>query len=368
MAATVAEPAEIVNLCLSRYIPPMINDLNQRAQAILRYVVDTYMETGEPVGSRTIARHLENTLSPATIRNVMSDLETGGLLYAPHTSAGRLPTAQGLRLYIDGLMEIGNISTEDRHAIETQCRTSGSSMAAVLERATTMLSGLSSAASLIIAPKTDKPVRHMQFVRLDSGRILIVMVLQDNTVENRVMEVPPEVGDYALTAASNYINSQIAGKTLGEAQRDVQRDMTDSKAQLDKITAELVQRGLAMAPASEDFNGSIIIRGQSRLLEDVKAIEDLERARQLLAALEEQETMMRLLGAAQQADGVQIYIGTENTMFDHSGWSMVISPYKTPENQIIGAIGVIGPTRLNYKRIIPLVDYTSRVMTRILEG
>lgn len=363
-----AEAIQIVNLCLKRYIPPMITDLNDRAQAILRYVVDTYMETGEPVGSRTIARHLENTLSPATIRNVMSDLETGGLLYAPHTSAGRLPTPQGLRLYIDGLMEIGNLTSEDRTMIEAQCHTAGSSMNVVLERATTMLSGLSSAASLIIAPKTDKPLRHMQFVRLDSGRILVVMVLQDSSVENRVMEVPPEVSDYALTAASNYINAHIAGKTLPEAERDIRRDIADNKAQLDQITTDLVQRGLSMTPAPDGFNGNIIIRGQSRLLEDVKAIEDLERARQLLAALEEQETMIRLLGAAHQADGVQIYIGTENTLFDHSGWSMVISPYKTPENQIIGAIGVIGPTRLNYKRIIPLVDYTSRVMTRILEG
>lgn len=345
----------------------MIKDLNQRAQAILRYVVDTYMETGEPVGSRTIARHLEMTLSPATIRNVMADLEDSGLLYAPHTSAGRLPTAQGLRLYIDGLMEIGNLSPEDRGAIEAQCRASGSSMNAVMERATTMLSGLSSAASLIIAPKTDKPVRHMQFVRLDSGRVLLVMVLHDNTIENRVMDIPPETGDFALTAASNYINQQIAGKTLSEAQHDIERDILENKAQIDRITTDLIQRGLSMTPTIEDFSGNIIIRGQSRLLEDVKAIEDLERARQLLAALEEQETMTRLLGAAQQADGVQIYIGTENTMFEHSGWSMVISPYKTPENRIIGAIGVIGPTRLNYKRIIPLVDYTSRVMTRILE-
>jgi heat-inducible transcriptional repressor len=346
----------------------MTNDLNDRAQAILRYVVDTYMETGEPVGSRTISRHLEMVLSPATIRNVMSDLEASGLLYARHTSAGRLPTPQGLRLYVDGLMEIGNITSEDRHAIEAQCNTAGSSMNAVFERATSMLSGLSSAASLIIAPKTNKPMRHMQFVRLDGGKILTVMVLQDNTVENRVMEVPPEVNDIALATASNYINAHISGKTLAEAERDIRRDMTENKAQLDKVTADLVQRGLSMSPLNDNTNGNIIIRGQSRLLEDVKAIEDLERARQLLASLEEQETMMRLLGAAEKADGVQIYIGTENPMFGHSGWSMVISPYKTPENRIIGAIGVIGPNRLNYKRIVPLVDYTSRVMTRILEG
>lgn len=345
----------------------MIHDLNDRAQAILRYVVDTYMETGEPVGSRTISRHLEMMLSPATIRNVMSDLEASGLLYAPHTSAGRLPTAQGLRLYVDGLMEIGNVTPEDRRAIEAQCHTAGSSMNAVFERATSMLSGLSSAASMIVAPKTNKPLRHMQFVRLDSGRVLTVMVLQDNTVENRVMDIPPEVSDMALTSASNYINAHIIGKTLAEAERDIRREIAENKVQLDQVTADLVQRGLSMSPLNDHDGGNIIIRGQSRLLEDVKAIEDLERARQLLASLEEQETMTRLLAATEKADGVQIYIGTENPMFSHSGWSMVISPYKTPENRIIGAIGVIGPTRLNYKRIIPLVDYTSRVMTRILE-
>lgn len=345
-----------------------MNELNDRAQAILRYVVDSYMETGEPVGSRTIARHLENTLSPATIRNVMSDLELSGLLYAPHTSAGRLPTPQGLRLYVDGLMEIGNITAEDRRAIEAQCQTAGSSMNMVFERATSMLSGLSSAASLIIAPKTDKPLRHLQFVRLDSQRALTVMVLQDNTVENRVMDIPADVSDMALQSASNYINAHIMGKTLTEAERDIREDIAANKAQLDQVTADLVQRGLSMSPLTEGQGGHIIIRGQSRLLEDVRALEDLERARQLLASLEEQETMMRLLGAAGNADGVQIYIGAENPMFGHSGWSMVISPYKTPENRIIGAIGVIGPTRLNYKRIIPLVDYTSRVMSRLLEG
>lgn len=348
----------------------MTNDLNNRAQAILRYVVDSYMETGEPVGSRTIARHFESTLSlsSSSIRNVMSDLEASGLLFAPHTSAGRLPTPQGLRLYVDGLMEIGNITNEDRHTIEAQCRTAGSSMNMVFERATSMLSGLSSAASLIIAPKTNKPLRHMQFVRLDGGRILTVMVLQDNTVENRVMEVPADVSDIALTNASNYINAHIQGKTLAEAERDIHQNIAENKAQLDKVTADLVRRGLSMSPLQDGLGGNIIIRGQSRLLEDVKAIEDLEHARQLLASLEEQETMMRLLGAAGKADGVQIYIGAENPMFNHSGWSMVISPYKTPENRIIGAIGVIGPTRLNYKRIVPLVDYTSRVMTRLLEG
>ena len=226
---------------------------------------------------------------------------------------------------------------------------------------------LSSAASMIVAPKTNKPLRHMQFVRLDSGRVLTVMVLQDNTVENRVMDIPPEVSDMALTSASNYINAHIIGKTLAEAERDIRREIAENKAQLDQVTADLVQRGLSMSPLNDHDGGNIIIRGQSRLLEDVKAIEDLERARQLLASLEEQETMTRLLAATEKADGVQIYIGTENPMFSHSGWSMVISPYKTPENRIIGAIGVIGPTRLNYKRIIPLVDYTSRVMTRILE-
>ena len=228
-----------------------------------------------------------------------------------------------------------------------------------------MLSGLSSAAGLVMAPKTDKPLKQIQFVPLDARRILIVMVMQGGLVENRVMETDHDVSALNLAAAANYLNARLDGKTLREAQAHIREEIETRKTQLDALTTELVKKGIALTPPG-GREGHIIVRGQSKLLNDVKAIEELEKARQLLSALEEQETMSRLLEAAQNADGIQIFIGTENKVFEHSGWSMVISPYKSTENQIIGAIGVIGPTRLNYGRIIPILDYTSRVMEKII--
>lgn len=342
----------------------MIPELNKRAEAVLRYIIESYMETGEPVGSRTISKELGLNLSPASIRNVMADLESEGLLCAPHISAGRMPTQKGLRFYVDGLMEIGDLTQEERTEIEIRCRTAGQSVESLFDRATTMLAGLSSAAGLVVAPKTDKPLKQIQFVRLDPRRILTILVMEGGMVENRVLEAADDVPDSALAAAANYLNDRLAGRTLAETRSLIAAEIAGRKAQLDALTADLVQKGIALAPAGAD--GHIIVRGQSKLLTDVRALEDLEKARRLLAALEERETMARLLESAQNADGVQIFIGTENRMFEHSGWSMVISPYKNADNRIIGAIGVIGPVRLNYGRVIPILDYTTKVMERIL--
>ena len=343
----------------------MIPELNERAEAILRYIIDSYMETGEPVGSRTISKIQGLNLSPATIRNVMADLETEGLLCAPHVSAGRMPTQKGLRFYVDGLMEIGDLTDAERQQIDVRCKTAGHSLESLFDPATTMLSGLSAAAGLVVAPKSDKPLQQIQFVQLDARRILVIMIMQGGLVENRVMEVGPDVSASHLVTAANYLNDRLAGRTLPEAQKLVTEEIRSHKTQINEITAKLVEQGIALMPPNS-ADGHIIVRGQSRLLADVKAIDDMEKAQQLLAALEEKETMARLLDAAQGADGVQIFIGTENRMFEHSGWSMVISPYRSQGNQIIGAIGVIGPTRLNYSRVIPLLDYTAKVMERIL--
>ena len=345
----------------------MITELNERAEAVLRYIVDTYMESGEPVGSRTISKGLGLNLSAATIRNVMADLENEGLLFAPHTSAGRMPTQQGLRFYVDGLMEIGSLTSDERQNIKSQCLAAGHSMETLFDQASKTLSGLSSAAGLVVAPKTDKPLKQIQFVKLDNRRVLIVMVAQSGLVENRVMEVDQDVSESNLSAAANYLNAKLEGKTLNQTKKLVAADILGQQAQLDRITADLVQRGIALT-SPENTPGHLIVRGQTELLKDVKAIEDLEKAQALLAVLEEQETMARLLDSVEDADGVQIYIGTENRMFEHSGWSMVISPYKGQENQIIGAIGVIGPTRLNYSRVIPLLDYTSKVIEKIMSS
>ena len=344
----------------------MITELNTRSREVFRYIVDSYLETGDPVGSRTIAQFSSLALSPASIRNIMADLEELGLLCSPHTSAGRIPTDTGLRLYIDGLMEIGGLSAEEQRQIEAECKVKGLSVEDMTAKASGLLSNLSACASLVIAPKSaERAVKQVQFVRLEPARVLVVLVLQSGLVENRIMEVPPTLPDMALMAASNYLNGKLAGRTLKDVQDTILRDIATGQSQLDAITQKLVRDGLALPP--EKLEGHIIVRGQSRLLQDVKAIADLERARALMSYLEEQENMLKILDRVSEAQGVQIYIGTENQIFDQSGWSLVISPYRGAQEKIIGAIGVIGPTRLDYDRIIPMVDYTSKVITKLVE-
>jgi heat-inducible transcriptional repressor len=365
MACTFTRSQRIVNLPVAVYSYEMISELNERSREIFRFIVDTYLETGQPVGSRTIAHAARLALSPASIRNYMADLEALGLLYAPHTSAGRLPTEHGLRLYVDGLMEMGGLSTEERQKIEISCAAKGRPITEVLDKATTLLSGLSSCASLVIAPKTTHAIKQIQFVQLDLRKILIVLVLENGIVENRMMDMPSDVPAHALIAATNYLNSKLAGRTLESIKDDISADIRSHKTQLDSITQGLIERGLALQSPQSD--GYILVRGQSKLLEDVRALEELERARILLGYLEEKKSMLTLLDNVAGADGVKIFIGTENKIFDQSGWSMIISPYRNAKQNIVGAIGVIGPTRLNYDRIIPMVDYTSRIMGRVLD-
>lgn len=343
----------------------MITELNERSREIFKYIVSSYLDTGSPVGSRTISKAIDLSLSPASIRNTMADLEDLGLLSAPHTSAGRLPTERGLRLYIDGLMEVGALSNEERLRIEAECSIKGLSFNDVISNASSMLSNLSACASLVIAPKIEKPVRQIQFVLLEPGKALIILVMQNGMVENRMMHIAGDVSESHLQQASNYLNSQIKGKTLSDMRKSVSDDIRNNRSKLDSITADLVAKGIAIP--QDRLGGRIIIRGQSHLLEDVKAITDLERARTLLGYLEEQENILKLIDTVTDAQGVQIYLGAENKIFDQSGWSMILSPYKDAEEKIVGAIGVIGPTRLDYDRIIPMVDYTSQVIARLVD-
>jgi heat-inducible transcriptional repressor len=340
-------------------------DLNERSREILRHIVDAYMESGEPVGSRTISRRLAMSLSPATIRNVMADLEEAGLLYAPHTSAGRLPTERGLSLFVSGLLELGGLSQEERANIDGKCAAAGRSLADVLEDATTMLSGLSRCAGLVVAPKTERRLKHIEFVHLGPGRALVVMVTEDGLVENRIIDVPMGLPPSSLIEATNYMSARLVGRTLNEARFGVLAELEQHRAELNALTSKVVEAGLATW-AGEKKGGALIIRGQANLLDEVTALSDLERIRALFAALETKEAMVRLLEAADLAQGVQIFIGAQNELFGLAGCSVIIAPYRNSREQIVGAVGVIGPTRINYARIIPMVDYTAQVIGRIL--
>ncbi len=343
----------------------MISDLNDRSREIFRQIVEAYVETGEPTGSRTLAKKLKLGLSPATIRNAMADLEDAGLLYSPHTSAGRLPTEAGLKLFVDGLLELGNLSESERNSIEAKCAESATSVDNMLKEASSVLSGLSHCASLVMAPKTEVPLRHIEFVSLSPGRALVVMVMENGLVENRLIEVPAGIPSSALVEATNYLSAKLVGRTLQEALSTIQQELNNHQAALDELTAKVVEAGLATWSGGDE-GGSLIVRGQANLLDDVTAVADLEHIRTLFEALETKETMANLWTLADGADGVQIFIGSDNPLFGISGCSMVVGPYHNQNNQVVGAIGVIGPTRINYAKIIPMVDYTSKLITRIL--
>lgn len=344
--------------------------LDPRSAAILREIVEQYVATGDPVGSRTLSRRLPMALSPATIRNVMADLEGAGLLFAPHTSAGRLPTDRGLRLFVDGLLEYGGLAEEERARISERCATSGRSLEGLLEEASAMLAGLSQAAGLVLVPKTEATaIRHIEFVALGPGRVLVVLVTEDGQVENRVIEAPPGMPPRALQEAANYLNGRHSGRTLDEARRLVEEEVSAHRTELDALTEQVVAAGLASWAGRDSHPGgagTLIVRGQARLLQDIGAIERLNAIRSLFERLEAKETMLRLLDLAQRADGVQIFIGAGSGLFDTAGCSVVVASYKDSRERVVGAIGVIGPTRINYGRIIPAVDYTARVIGRML--
>lgn len=352
-----------------------VKELSDRSREIFREIVDAYVETGEPVGSRTLSRRLSMELSPATIRNVMADLEDAGLLFAPHTSAGRVPTEEGLRLFVNGLLELGTLKDDERERIDGQCRASGKSVEAMLEQALSTLAGLSRCAGLVLAPKSQLGLKHIEFVPLGPGRALVVLVSEDGLVENRVLELPREVTASTLVEATNYLNARLVGRTLEEARNKILGEIENQRSQLDALTGKVVEAGLAtwsgaggggMPNGTPNHGGQLIVRGQSHLLDDVMVLSDLERIRALFAALETREQLLRLLDLTNHAEGVQIFIGAENELFSVSGCAMIVAPYSNSADRIVGAIGVIGPTRMNYARIIPMVDYTAKVIGRLI--
>lgn len=339
--------------------------LNQRSIEIFRRIVEAYMETGEPVGSRTLSKISGLTLSPATIRNVMADLEEIGFLYSPHISAGRLPTEAGLRFFVNGLLEMGTLTRDEKKNIESLCDGIGKNPQEMLEEATLALSGLSQCAGLVFAPKTEASFKHIEFVNVGTGRVLVILVTDDGSVENRIVEIPLGFPSSTLTQASNYLNHRLQGYTLSEAKNIILQELGEDKENLDELTQKIVTMGLA-SWAETPSGGTFIVRGQSNLLQEAALPEDFSRLRGLFSVLETKETLLSLLEAAIEAEGVQIYIGTENPHYNFTDYSVILSPYTNVRGTVVGAVGVIGPTRLNYGRIIPMVDYTAKVITRLI--
>lgn len=340
--------------------------LSDRSREIFRQIVENYLATGEPVGSRNISRIIPMTLSPASVRNVMQDLEQLGLVYAPHTSAGRLPTEKGLRFFVDALMQVGDLTEGDRNKIEGQVAAAGKSVDNVLTEATQLLSGLTHSAGVVLAGKTNVRLKHIEFVRLEPERALVILVGEDGQVENRIVSTPPGLPASALTEASNFLNTHARGKTLAEARSELEKALVTARAELDELTKRLIADGLASWSGGEKDERRLIVRGHANLLDDLTALEDLERVRLLFDDLETKRGVTDLLGRAEQADGVCIFIGSENRLFSLSGSSTIIAPYRNAAGRIVGAIGIIGPTRLNYARVIPTVDYTARVISKLL--
>lgn len=343
-------------------------ELNERSVEIFKTIVESYLETGDPVGSRNISRHLPMTLSPASVRNVMSDLEEAGLIIQPHTSAGRMPTERGLRMFVDGLLQVGDLSADERKILEKQISKDNSykPVEDMLSEASGLLSGLSQCAGIVLTEKQITRLKQIEFVRLDETKALAVIVGEDNNVENRIIDIPKDLPPSALAEASNYLSSRLQSRTLREARAIIEDELKNQTAELDTLTTKLIQSGAAIWSGENDGKKSLIVRGRSKLIEDINAAEELERVRRLFDDLETKSELVELLSASEAASGVRIFIGSENKLFSLSGSSVIAAPFKDSERNIVGVMGIIGPTRLNYARIIPMVDYTAKLMSRLI--
>jgi heat-inducible transcriptional repressor len=354
---------------LSKISEDFLSVLNARSQDIFKKIVERYLETGAPIGSRDLSRMLSLGLSAASIRNVMADLEDLGLIAAPHTSAGRAPTQEGLRFFVDAMLEVGAVDELERsriaHQIEGQSR--GGKLEDLLTEASQLLSGLSHGAGVVIATKSDMVLKHIEFVRLDAATAMAVMVGEDGAVENRLVPLPPGLTSSALTQASNYVAHLVVGRTLSEARAALQGQRAEQLAELDDLTRRLVETGLAtLSTGNNAAPPTVIVRGRANLINDTMASEELRRMRTLFEELESKDGLIELLGDAEKAQGVRIFIGSENKLFSLSGSSVILSPYKDANDKVVGVLGVIGPTRLNYARIVPAVDYTAQVISAMM--
>ena len=346
--------------------PDLLNDMNERSREIFRRLVEGYLESGGPVGSRTLTRTLNEKVSAATVRNVMQDLEFLGLLDSPHISAGRVPTQLGLRMFVDGLLEVDQLSKEDQLKLDQTVDRNSQDVSSVLDRGGSTLSALTHGASLVLTPKQEQPIKHIEFVSLSPDRALVVLVYSNGDVENRLFTPPVGQTPSAMREAANFLNAVLEGRTLSELLSTIQDDVDLRRQEIDSLAQELVTQGLAVWQTQGDDNERLIVRGRGNLLESEAHEEDLERIRNLFDDLERKRDIAEFLELTEQGDGVRIFIGSENKLFSLTGSSLVVSPYMNSERKIVGAIGVIGPTRLNYGRIVPLVDYTAQLVGKLI--
>jgi heat-inducible transcriptional repressor len=343
----------------------ILDEMNDRSREVFRRVVEAYLASGDPVGSRTLTRTLHEKVSAATVRNVMQDLEYLGLLDSPHVSAGRVPTQLGLRMFVDGLLEIGSVADEDREKMDANLASNDPDVTTLLDRIGSTLSGITHGASLVLTPKREAPIRHIEFVSLGPQRALVVLVFADGTVENRLFVPPPGQTPSSMREAANFLNALAEGRTLSDLRQSMGQEIAARRQEIDSLARDLVESGLALWENAGESYERLIVRGRSNLLEGSDTL-DVDRIRKLFDDLERKRDIAEFLDLAEQGEGVRIFIGSENKLFSLSGSSLVVSPYMNADRKIIGAVGVIGPTRLNYGRIVPIVDYTAQLVGRLV--
>lgn len=344
----------------------LLAEMNDRSREVFRRVVEGYLASGDPVGSRTLTRSMTERLSAATIRNVMQDLEFLGLLDSPHVSAGRIPTQMGLRMFVDGLLEVGMVAAEDRQMMDSAMTSGDQDVTALLDHVGATLSGITRGASVVLAPKQEAAIRHIEFVSLAADRVLVVLVFANGHVENRIFTPPPGQTPSSMREAANFLNALAEGKTLSDLRRSVGADIARRRQEIDSLARALVESGIALWDNSDEHSERLIVRGRANLIENATESQDIDRIRTLFDDLERKRDIADFLELTETGEGVRIFIGSENKLFSLSGSSLVVSPYMNADRKIIGAVGVIGPTRLNYGRIVPIVDYTAQLVGRLL--
>ncbi|MFY0681992.1 MAG: heat-inducible transcriptional repressor HrcA [Thalassovita sp.] len=344
----------------------ILNEMNDRSREVFRRVVEGYLSNGEPVGSRSLTREMSEKVSAATVRNVMQDLEYMGLLDSPHVSAGRIPTQSGLRMFVDGLLEVRDLDNNDRHMLDQTVSAPSGDVPDILNRVSTALSGVTQGASLVLAPKHEAPIKHVEFVSLGHDRALVVLVFADGQVENRIFSPPAGQTPSSMREAANFVNALVEGRTLSDLQGAIRQQIDQRRQEIDTLAKDLIESGLAVWSGEEDQDERLIVRGRSNLLQSEGDEEDLSRIRTLFDDLERKRDIADFLDLTETGEGVRIFIGSENKLFSLSGSSLVVSPYMNADRKIVGAVGVIGPTRLNYGRIVPIVDYTAQLVGRMI--